>query len=42
MLIAIMGDIYAEASEQSDNNARITVLEIMEEFIHVIDLSDVN
>lgn len=41
MLIAIMGDTYAEASEQSDNNARITKLEIMEDYIHLIDLSDV-
>ena len=41
MLIAIMGDTYAEASEQSDNNARITKLEIMEDYIHLIDRSDV-
>ena len=40
MLIAIMGDTYAQASEQADNNARITKLEIMEDYIHLIDLSD--
>lgn len=42
MLIAIMGDTYAEASEQSENNARITKLEIMEDYINLIDLSDVD
>ena len=36
MLIAIMGDTFAQASEQADNNARITKLEIMEDYIHLI------
>ena len=40
MLIAIMGDIYAEASEQSENNARITKLEKLPGFTHLIDFSD--
>ena len=36
MLIAIMGDTYAQASENKENNARITKLEIMEDYIHLI------
>ena len=36
MLIAIMGDTYAQASENQENNARITKLEIMEDYIHLI------
>lgn len=31
-----MGDTYAQASENKENNARITKLEIMEDYIHLI------
>ena len=36
MLIAIMADTYAEVSAQAESNARITKLEIMEDYIHLI------
>ena len=40
MLIAIMGDTYAQASEQKDNNARITKLEILEDCIPLLSEID--
>ena len=40
MLIAIMADTYAEVSAQAESNARITKLEIMEDYIHLINQYD--
>ena len=37
MLIAIMSDTFAEASLNADNNARISKIEIMADYIHAID-----
>ena len=37
MLIAIMGDTYAQVSSEANSNARITKLEIMEDYIHLIN-----
>ena len=36
MLIAIMGDTFEKASDERDNNARLTKLRIMGDYIHLI------
>ena len=36
MLIAIMGDTFEKASDERDNNARLTKLKIMGDYIHLI------
>ena len=40
MLIAIMGDAFERATEQRENNARLTKLRIMGDYIDLIDKSD--
>ena len=40
MLIAIMGDAFERATEESENNARLTKLRIMGDYIDLIDKSD--
>ena len=37
MLIAIMGDTFAQATEQAEKNARITKIDIMHDYIALID-----
>ena len=37
MLIAIMGDTFSKVTENKDNNARKTKLEIMGDYIDLID-----
>ena len=37
MLIAIMGDTFAQATEQAEKNARITKIDIMHDYISLID-----
>lgn len=36
MLIAIMGDTFEKATEERDNNARLTKLRIMSDYINLI------
>ena len=40
MLIAIMGDAFERATEERENNARLTKLKIMGDYIDLIDKSD--
>ena len=40
MLIAIMGDAFERATEERENNARLTKLRIMGDYIDLIDKSD--
>ena len=37
MLIAIMGDTFEKAIEQRENNAKMTKLKIMGDYIHHIE-----
>ena len=37
MLIAIMGDTFDRSTESKDNNARLTKLGIMSDYIDLID-----
>ena len=40
MLIAIMSDTFDRATEEKENNARLTKLFIMGDYIDLIDRSD--
>ena len=37
MLIAIMGDTFSQATQEKENNARITKLQIMGDYIKLIN-----
>ena len=41
MLIAIMGDAFTQATEERENNARLTKLGIMGDYVHLINKNDV-
>ena len=42
MLIAIMGDAFDHATEETDNNARMTKLQIMGDYIHLINTDNID